>query len=113
MVLSGAAGATIGFAVLWLLLMRHFPKDVIMASLIAQISLCSMLMVVCFFFNALGSGVCFMLITILLCLYLYSIRNCIPFAAAMLTIVCDLMRFYPQCYWLAVASLIPQVRSLP
>jgi len=109
LVLCGSFGATVLLAIMWLALMRTFPKDCIMAALVAQISLCGMMTMVCFAFNAILAGVLFMLLTGLLCMYLYGVKDCIPFAAAMLSIVGNVMRTYPQCYWLAVLSLLPQL----
>jgi len=79
-----------------------------MASLVAQISFCGILMVISFAFNALLMGVCFLLLTIILGLYLWSVQKCIPFAASMLTLVGSIMKLYPQCYYLAIVSLLPQ-----
>ena len=87
LVLCGSLGATVLLAIMWLFLMRTFPKDCIMAALVAQITLCGMMTMVCFAFNALLTGVLFMMLTCLLCMYLYGVRNCIPFAASMLSIV--------------------------
>ena len=108
-VLCGSAAATVAIAIGWLLLMRQFPKDCIMGALVAQISLCAMLTMVCFAFNAILSGVLFMMLTMLLGMYLYGVRDCIPFAASMLTIVGSVMKQYPQAYWLAIGSLVPQL----
>jgi len=100
-----ATAATVG----WLLLIRRYPKECIMASLVAQISFCLVLTVLCFFFGALLYGLLFMLLTLILGFYLWAVRDNIPFAACILTIVGSVMKCYPQCYYLALASLIPQL----
>merc|ERR1712139_81541 len=83
--------------------------ECIMASLVAQISFSIVLTVICFFFGAILMGVIFLLLSIILGLYLWTVQKCIPFAAAMLTMVGSIMKLYPQCYYLAVASLIPHL----
>jgi len=96
-------------ACLWLVLLRKFPKECIIGSCVAQISFMMMLCVLCFVLGSIIYGFIFFLLAIICGCYFYMVQKHIPFSAAIMAIVGSVIKTYPQCVWLSVASLLPHI----
>lgn len=101
--------ATAGIvASVWLYIMRSFAKFLVWASLVLP-TIFGILFVIVMIAAGNGTAVLFPIIIIAInLLYIYYVRNRIPFAVAMLETVVEVVKIIPGPIYIAVASILAQ-----
>ena len=96
-------------SVVWLWLMRHVPKQLIYASMVAQAVLWLVMAAYMVYVGAFFGAILGMLGLLITVVFWYWNRHRIPFAAAILSTVATVTKQFPGTIWCVAVALVLQV----
>eukprot|EP00735_Rhodelphis_limneticus_P006592 TRINITY_DN19014_c0_g1::TRINITY_DN19014_c0_g1_i1::g.21582::m.21582 TRINITY_DN19014_c0_g1::TRINITY_DN19014_c0_g1_i1::g.21582 ORF type:complete len:482 (-),score=111.17,sp/Q869R1/CTLHB_DICDI/27.49/1e-45,Choline_transpo/PF04515.7/2.2e+03,Choline_transpo/PF04515.7/1.8e-68 TRINITY_DN19014_c0_g1_i1:453-1898(-) len=97
---------SIGFAILFLLVVKNFIAQIIRISLYGSILLSAICSVVCFMYNAIAPGICLAILAFSALIYYISVRNQINFAATTVSASVEAIEAFPVSIFYAFCTTI-------